>query len=152
MPDIFVEKLKKIKNKISLKNDIFVETHMLSRKLKIYKMTWKAPHPPRISWSSLSIAVNTEWQDTQSQAKSWERASADASMLLRVEKWDFSVKKWDFREKKWDFRAEKNCDFVCACWKMSFLRGSANYVWCTTSVLGKGATGAVFQVAIYNFF
>ncbi|CAG7664735.1 unnamed protein product, partial [Allacma fusca] len=23
--------------------------------------------------------------------------------------------------------------------------GSANYVWCTTSVLGKGATGAVFQ-------
>lgn len=29
--------------------------------------------------------------------------------------------------------------------KMSFLRGSANYVWCTTSVLGKGATGAVFQ-------
>ena len=30
--------------------------------------------------------------------------------------------------------------------KMSFLRGSANYVWCTTSVLGKGATGAVFQV------
>jgi len=25
---------------------------------------------------------------------------------------------------------------------MSFLRGSANYVWCTTSVLGKGA---VFQ-------
>lgn len=28
---------------------------------------------------------------------------------------------------------------------MSFLRGSANYVWCTTSVLGKGATGAVFQ-------
>ena len=29
---------------------------------------------------------------------------------------------------------------------MSFLRGSANYVWCTTSVLGKGATGAVFQV------
>lgn len=29
---------------------------------------------------------------------------------------------------------------------MSFLRGSANYVWYTTSVLGKGATGAVFQV------
>ncbi|KAF9422397.1 hypothetical protein HW555_001987 [Spodoptera exigua] len=29
--------------------------------------------------------------------------------------------------------------------KMSFLRGSENYVWCTTSVLGKGATGAVFQ-------
>lgn len=29
---------------------------------------------------------------------------------------------------------------------MSFLRGSMNYVWCTTSVLGKGATGAVFQV------
>ncbi|XP_028982689.1 inhibitor of nuclear factor kappa-B kinase subunit epsilon [Diachasma alloeum] len=28
---------------------------------------------------------------------------------------------------------------------MSYLRGSANYVWCTTSVLGKGATGAVFQ-------
>ncbi|KPI94496.1 Inhibitor of nuclear factor kappa-B kinase subunit epsilon [Papilio xuthus] len=28
---------------------------------------------------------------------------------------------------------------------MSFLRGSENYVWCTTSVLGKGATGAVFQ-------
>ena len=28
---------------------------------------------------------------------------------------------------------------------MSFLRGSQNYVWCTTSVLGKGATGAVFQ-------
>ncbi|XP_046462778.1 serine/threonine-protein kinase TBK1-like [Daphnia pulex] len=28
---------------------------------------------------------------------------------------------------------------------MSFLRGSSNYVWCTTSVLGKGATGAVFQ-------
>ncbi|XP_059478368.1 serine/threonine-protein kinase TBK1 [Neocloeon triangulifer] len=28
---------------------------------------------------------------------------------------------------------------------MSFLRGSANHVWCTTSVLGKGATGAVFQ-------
>lgn len=28
---------------------------------------------------------------------------------------------------------------------MSFLRGSANFVWCTTSVLGKGATGAVFQ-------
>lgn len=28
---------------------------------------------------------------------------------------------------------------------MSFLRGSATYVWCTTSVLGKGATGAVFQ-------
>uniref|UniRef100_A0A182JKV7 Uncharacterized protein n=1 Tax=Anopheles atroparvus TaxID=41427 RepID=A0A182JKV7_ANOAO len=27
----------------------------------------------------------------------------------------------------------------------SFLRGSMNYVWCTTSVLGKGATGAVFQ-------
>ncbi|XP_058450349.1 serine/threonine-protein kinase TBK1 [Malaya genurostris] len=27
----------------------------------------------------------------------------------------------------------------------SFLRGSSNYVWCTTSVLGKGATGAVFQ-------
>ena len=32
---------------------------------------------------------------------------------------------------------------------MSFLRGSANYVWCTTSVLGKGATGAVFQVHIF---
>ena len=31
--------------------------------------------------------------------------------------------------------------------RMSFLRGSANYVWCTTSVLGKGATGAVFQVS-----
>lgn len=31
---------------------------------------------------------------------------------------------------------------------MSFLRGSTNYVWCTTSVLGKGATGAVFQVTI----
>nr|CAG4642330.1 EOG090X01SN [Evadne anonyx] len=28
---------------------------------------------------------------------------------------------------------------------MSFLRGSASFVWCTTSVLGKGATGAVFQ-------
>lgn len=28
---------------------------------------------------------------------------------------------------------------------MTFLRGSVNYVWCTTSVLGKGATGAVFQ-------
>ena len=28
---------------------------------------------------------------------------------------------------------------------MSFLRGSQNFVWCTTSVLGKGATGAVFQ-------
>ncbi|XP_069961225.1 serine/threonine-protein kinase TBK1 isoform X3 [Cherax quadricarinatus] len=28
---------------------------------------------------------------------------------------------------------------------MSFLRGSTSYVWCTTSVLGKGATGAVFQ-------
>ncbi|KAH8378407.1 hypothetical protein KR093_011178 [Drosophila rubida] len=28
---------------------------------------------------------------------------------------------------------------------MSFLRGSLNYVWCTTSVLGKGATGSVFQ-------
>ncbi|XP_037873526.1 serine/threonine-protein kinase TBK1 isoform X2 [Bombyx mori] len=28
---------------------------------------------------------------------------------------------------------------------MSFLRGSENYVWSTTSVLGKGATGAVFQ-------
>ncbi|XP_068150621.1 serine/threonine-protein kinase TBK1 [Drosophila tropicalis] len=28
---------------------------------------------------------------------------------------------------------------------MSFLRGSVNYVWCTTSVLGKGATGSVFQ-------
>uniref|UniRef100_A0A182NLJ5 Protein kinase domain-containing protein n=1 Tax=Anopheles dirus TaxID=7168 RepID=A0A182NLJ5_9DIPT len=27
----------------------------------------------------------------------------------------------------------------------SFLRGSMNYVWCTTSVLGKGSTGAVFQ-------
>ncbi|XP_071452350.1 inhibitor of nuclear factor kappa-B kinase subunit epsilon [Hetaerina americana] len=27
----------------------------------------------------------------------------------------------------------------------SFLRGSPSYVWCTTSVLGKGATGAVFQ-------
>ena len=42
--------------------------------------------------------------------------------------------------------------FVISMWlkhkeskKMSFLRGSANYVWCTTSVLGKGATGAVFQ-------
>lgn len=31
---------------------------------------------------------------------------------------------------------------------MSFLRGSLNYVWCTTSVLGKGATGAVFQVIV----
>lgn len=30
---------------------------------------------------------------------------------------------------------------------MSFLRGSHNYVWCTTSVLGKGATGSVFQVS-----
>lgn len=29
--------------------------------------------------------------------------------------------------------------------KMSFLRASANYVWCTTSVLGKGATAAVYQ-------
>ncbi|XP_076279940.1 I-kappaB kinase epsilon [Lasioglossum baleicum] len=28
---------------------------------------------------------------------------------------------------------------------MSFLRGSAHFVWCTTSVLGKGATGTVFQ-------
>ncbi|XP_034938908.1 inhibitor of nuclear factor kappa-B kinase subunit epsilon [Chelonus insularis] len=28
---------------------------------------------------------------------------------------------------------------------MSYLRGSANYVWCTTSVLGKGATGSVYQ-------
>ncbi|XP_068620680.1 inhibitor of nuclear factor kappa-B kinase subunit epsilon [Battus philenor] len=28
---------------------------------------------------------------------------------------------------------------------MSFLRGSQTYVWCTTSVLGKGATGAVYQ-------
>ncbi|KAK9695850.1 TANK binding kinase 1 ubiquitin-like domain [Popillia japonica] len=28
---------------------------------------------------------------------------------------------------------------------MAFLRGSTNYVWCTTSVLGKGATGAVYQ-------
>lgn len=28
---------------------------------------------------------------------------------------------------------------------MSFLRGSVSYVWCTTSVLGKGATGSVFQ-------
>lgn len=28
---------------------------------------------------------------------------------------------------------------------MSFLRASTNYVWCTTSVLGKGATGAVYQ-------
>ena len=27
----------------------------------------------------------------------------------------------------------------------SFLRGSSNFVWITTSVLGKGATGAVFQ-------
>jgi len=27
----------------------------------------------------------------------------------------------------------------------NFLRGSANYVWITTSVLGKGATGSVFQ-------
>ena len=35
---------------------------------------------------------------------------------------------------------------------MSFLRGSANYVWCTTSVLGKGATGAVFQVSWKLFF
>ena len=34
---------------------------------------------------------------------------------------------------------------------MSFLRGSANYVWCTTSVLGKGATGAVFQVRNLEF-
>lgn len=32
---------------------------------------------------------------------------------------------------------------------MSFLRGSLNYVWCTTSVLGKGATGAVFQVCVF---
>ena len=32
---------------------------------------------------------------------------------------------------------------------MSFLSGSANYIWCTTSVLGKGATGAVFQVNTY---
>ena len=36
--------------------------------------------------------------------------------------------------------------------RMSFLRGSANYVWCTTSVLGKGATGAVFQVSWKLFF
>lgn len=36
-------------------------------------------------------------------------------------------------------------DFSTTC-IMSFLRGSLNYVWCTTSVLGKGATGAVFQV------
>lgn len=35
---------------------------------------------------------------------------------------------------------------------MSFLRGSLNYVWCTTSVLGKGATGAVFQVWLMKFF
>lgn len=28
---------------------------------------------------------------------------------------------------------------------MSYLRGSSNYVWCTTDVLGKGATGAVFR-------
>uniref|UniRef100_A0A2R5L7V1 Putative tank binding protein kinase tbk1 n=1 Tax=Ornithodoros turicata TaxID=34597 RepID=A0A2R5L7V1_9ACAR len=28
---------------------------------------------------------------------------------------------------------------------MSYLRGSANYVWSTTCVLGKGATGAVYQ-------
>lgn len=28
---------------------------------------------------------------------------------------------------------------------MSFLRASTNYVWCTTNVLGKGATGAVYQ-------
>lgn len=35
---------------------------------------------------------------------------------------------------------------------MSFLRGSTNYVWCTTSVLGKGATGAVFQVWLLFFF
>ena len=37
---------------------------------------------------------------------------------------------------------------------MSFLRGSANYVWCTTSVLGKGATGAVFQVSwkLFNIY
>ena len=35
---------------------------------------------------------------------------------------------------------------------MSFLRGSANYVWCTTSVLGKGATGAVFQVNLPTFW
>jgi len=28
---------------------------------------------------------------------------------------------------------------------MSFLRRYANYMWYTTSVLGKGATGAVFQ-------
>lgn len=27
----------------------------------------------------------------------------------------------------------------------AYLRGSPNYVWCTTSVLGKGATGAVYQ-------
>ncbi|KAH8326827.1 hypothetical protein KR074_001470 [Drosophila pseudoananassae] len=33
---------------------------------------------------------------------------------------------------------------------MSFLRGSVSYVWCTTSVLGKGATGSVFQVR-YTF-
>lgn len=33
---------------------------------------------------------------------------------------------------------------------MSFLRGSLNYVWCTTSVLGKGATGAVFQVRVLS--
>ncbi|KAH8282789.1 hypothetical protein KR054_009883 [Drosophila jambulina] len=31
---------------------------------------------------------------------------------------------------------------------MSFLRGSVSYVWCTTSVLGKGATGSVFQVRL----
>ena len=28
---------------------------------------------------------------------------------------------------------------------MSFLRGSSGYVWSTTNVLGKGATGAVYQ-------
>jgi len=33
---------------------------------------------------------------------------------------------------------------------MSFLRGSVSYVWCTTSVLGKGATGSVFQVSLLN--
>ena len=33
---------------------------------------------------------------------------------------------------------------------MSFLRGSANYVWCTTSVLGKGATGS-FSLNIFIF-
>lgn len=34
---------------------------------------------------------------------------------------------------------------------MSFLRGSMNYVWCTTSVLGKGATAAVYQVNLKDF-